>query len=114
MSLASSYVKEQQSASRDRARALGLCSGTGKYTVPVPDDRERWQMQHLHRRADFVEFAMQEGKKGFASRNGKPYVHLLHSDERHAESHSLTLADKHQRGREMRDRILEEALTADD
>ncbi|MGY1873870.1 hypothetical protein [Nocardia gipuzkoensis] len=105
-------MKEQRGI-MSRGRALGLSSGSGEYAVPVSDDRERWQKQFLHRRADFVEFAVEEGKKGFPQRNAKPYAHLLHTDERRAEIRAITSVDKYKQGREMRDRILDEALTAD-
>lgn len=108
--------RRSQNAIMSRAHEVGLLEGPhdpSSTTGPVWDDRERWRKRYVHRRTDFVDLAVQEGKKGFASRNGQPYTHLLHTDERREEIRSLTQADKYNRGREMRDRMLDEALTAD-
>ncbi|MFE5480528.1 hypothetical protein ACFQ9R_32845 [Nocardia sp. NPDC056541] len=100
--------RREQTAIMNRGQSLGLTVGK----TPVPNDADRWREQFLNPATDFVALAVEEGQKGFASRNGQPAVHVLHTPERREEIGSLPRDDKHERGIEMRDRILNEAIAA--
>ncbi len=107
--------KKEQAEIMGRSNRLGLsrrgAMGADKFHPPVREDRERWMAQCIG--GDFIELAVSEGIHGFAQRNSRVIDHVLHTDERREELRTLTLADRKQRGVEMRDRMLNEALAGE-
>lgn len=107
--------RKKQSEIARRSRALGLPTHTGVGVsanhAPVPEDAERWRAQFVG--ADYITPAVEEGKRGFPSGAGKARSHVLHTPERREELRSLTSANQKQLGIEMRDRILNEALSGE-
>lgn len=110
------HLKKQYDIA-SRARRLGLNKRPDGRVVtnatPVAADRERWQAQYMHRLEDYIAYAVQEGQQGFPQHNGSVALHPLLTDERREELRSLTSSDKQVRGVEMRDRILNEALSSE-
>ncbi len=104
--------KKKQAEIMRRSVGLGLSRhgsmGTARMHPPVREDRERWQEQFIG--GDFIELAVSEGIHGYAQRNSRVIDHVLHTPERRDELRTLTSGDRKQRGGEMRDRMLNEAL----
>ncbi|MBF6214632.1 hypothetical protein IU433_14845 [Nocardia puris] len=121
--------RAKQSQIKARASKLGLHSHpmTGEampHHAPVPEDAERWRAQFVYRdvparegqkERGYIADAVEEGKRGFLPRRGKVGTHVLHTPERKEELRSLNErgADRKQLGIEMRDRILNEALSGE-
>lgn len=83
--------KRAQADIMGRGRALGLPTTdsvdptVGAHYAPVPEDAHWWRKQFLNPRTDYLALAVQEGQRGFASRNGQPTVYALHTAERQDE-----------------------------
>ncbi|MBH0781347.1 hypothetical protein [Nocardia bovistercoris] len=108
--------KRAQTDIMNRALALGLFAGpinpqSGGGNAPVPNDAERWRSRYVKPQTDYLALAVQEGQHGYVSANGQTVTHALHTPERAEEFRSLTSSNKRELGIEMRDRILNDALT---
>ncbi|MFJ2665634.1 hypothetical protein ACIO14_14895 [Nocardia fluminea] len=109
--------RKKQSEIKARAAGLGLHNHprTGApmpHHAPVPEDAERWRKQYVNE--DYIKLAMEEGKRGFVPSRGKASTHVLHTPERREELRSISSsANLKQVGIEMRDRILNEALSTE-
>lgn len=90
-----------------------ITSAVMPHRAPVREDAERWAAQFVG--VDYIESAVMEGKRGFPNASGKAGSHVLHTPERREELRSLNEpgVNKKQAGIEMRDRILNEALSGE-
>ncbi|MGQ4619097.1 hypothetical protein [Nocardia sp. R7R-8] len=109
----------KQSQIKARAARLGLHNHprTGapqSHHAPVPEDAERWRKQYVSGE-DYIQLAVEEGKRGFVPSRGKAGSHVFHTAERKEELRSLNepKVNLKQLGIEMRDRMLNEALSDD-
>lgn len=102
-------IEDRNVASRklvSRGYALGLVNRSNTTDGPFPDDRSRWSRHHIDK--DFVNKAVEEGRRGFLDYplGNRAVVHVLHTDERRAQLETITGLRRGEQARELMDEYI--------